>query len=192
MLQVAVRAKNSGAVRLFYDAHMYRKYHYHAPTAMVALTFVSAFVFLHQLGWMYGTLAFIPLFLACETLSQPYVHAGASRLPCGLAWGVIVSAFSCYFLLLSRHFGFLVHFIAVAYCACITYTLLRTMGTPPQHVYADSADSRNQLVQKIVEAERSSEEMRFCTTCLVDRSLATMHCSVSPGDHRPPATVPHS
>jgi hypothetical protein len=109
------------------------------------------------------------------------VHAGASRLPCGLAWGVIVNAFGCYFLLLSRHFGLLAHLTAMAYCASITYTLLRTMGTPPQHVYADSADARNQLVQKIVGAERASQDMRFCTTCLVDRSLASMHCSVSRG-----------
>lgn len=178
--EIAVKNKNTDMVRFLYDAGMYRKYPYHLPTAVAALGFASAFLCLEWGGWVYGTLAFIPILVLCETLSQPYIHAGASRLPCGLAWGVIITAIGYFYVRLAMYFGFLLHVLALAWSVSIPYTLLRTMFTVPQHVYGDSADSRRQLIQKILDTERAGDvPPRFCSTCLVDRASASMHCSVS-------------
>lgn len=37
---------------------------------------------------------------------------------------------------------------------------------------------RNRLVEKIVQRDYQLEDFKLCTTCLIDKTLASMHCGV--------------
>lgn len=45
-------------------------------------------------------------------------------------------------------------------------------------VHALSFINRNRLVEKIVQRDYQLEEFKLCTTCLIDKSLVSMHCGV--------------
>lgn len=142
--QVAVNGKNKEMVRFLYDAYLYNHLPYYTPVVTTALSFSSLFVCLHLGGWLYGLLAFVPLFLLGEALSQNYISSGSSRVPCGMAWAIIISAIFCYYSLLRRHFegNLLVEVLALLASVSICYTLVKTMAIVPLHMLSDSADAR--------------------------------------------------
>ena len=142
-VQVAVNAQSKEMVRFLYDAYLYKRLPFYTPLVTTALSFSSLFVCLHLGGWGYGLTAFIPMFLLGETLSQTYIERGGSRVPCGMAWAIICSAISCYYLLFRHHFSsLLVDALAAVSSVSIPYTLLKTMTTVPLHMLSDSADAR--------------------------------------------------
>lgn len=138
-----MNAKSKEMVRFLWDADMYKRFPYYLPVVTTALSFSSLFLCLHVGGWFYGMIAFVPLFLLGETLSQNYIVSGGSRVPCGMAWAIICSAIVCYYVLLRHHFNsLLVDALAAFSSLAIPYTLVKTMGTLPLHMVSDSADAR--------------------------------------------------
>lgn len=129
-------------VRFLYDAYLYKTLPYWAPMATAAASFCSLFVCLHLLGWLYGIAAYVVVFLLAESVSQSYIVRGESRAPCGMAWAIIVSAISCYYLLFSRYFSLYVDVLGVLFSIAIFYTLSKTTVTSPHSLYGNSADSR--------------------------------------------------
>mmetsp|Transcript_421 Transcript_421/g.733 ORF Transcript_421/g.733 Transcript_421/m.733 type:complete len:708 (+) Transcript_421:38-2161(+) len=192
----AVRGKNGPMVRFFFDIFLYRNFPYWLPIATTAACSGCALCLcLHYLGWLLGIACFVPLHFLGEALQQNSIHTGLSRVPCGQAWSVIVSAMACYFLTMSHDFSFACNAIGVVVSASIIYTFLRATTTVPLHLRgADSPSGRDLLVEKILQAEeqqlliaRQQEQgspqedeegdFKLCTTCLVDKSMASMHCS---------------
>lgn len=139
---MAVAAGNSDMVRFLYDAHLYKKLPYTFPLISAAASFCSLIVSLHFLGWVYGIAVYVVIFLLAESGSQSYIVRGESRAPCGMAWGIVLSAVCCYYLLYSRYFNLFVDVIGAAVSVVIFYTLYKTTTTAPHYLYGDSAESR--------------------------------------------------
>jgi len=129
-------------VRFLYDAYLYKSLPYWFPMATAAGSFCSLFVCLHCLGWLYGIMAYVVVFLSAESVSQSHIVRGESRAPCGMAWAIVVSAISCYYLLFSRYFGLYVDVLGVLFTVAIFYTLGKTTVTSPHSLFGNSADSR--------------------------------------------------
>lgn len=129
-------------VRFLYDAHLFKKLPYIIPLISAAASFASLIVCLHFLGWLYGIGAYVVIFLVGESGSQSYIVRGESRAPCGMAWGIVLSAVCCYYLLFSRYFNIFVDVFGAAVSLVIFYTLYKTTTTSPHYLYGDSADSR--------------------------------------------------
>lgn len=170
-------------VRFLYDAYLYKNLPYIFPMVSAAASFCSLIGSLHLLGWLYGVALYVVIFLAGESVSQSYIVKGESRAPCGMAWGIIISAVCCYYLLFSRHFCLLVDVVGGLVSVAIFYTLYKTTITSPHSLYADSSDARSRLVEQIVQHEQLGEPLRLCSSCLVDKSLVSMHCSVRTSQH---------
>lgn len=164
--------------RLFSDVYQYRKYPYFLPSLVSTLCYLSFFLCLEWCGWVSGTLLFAVIAFFTEKFIQPTIHCGSSRVPFGLACGVILVAFGYFYIVLSYHFGLAVHIVALFYTLIIPYSLFHTTTTMPHSARSDSAEECKLLINKIVEQERSGVEMRFCPTCLVDRANVSIHCSV--------------
>ena len=129
-------------VRFLWDAYLYRRLPFHLPTASIALCYLGAVVCLQWCGWLWGVLAIVPIYFLGELLSQPFISTGSSRLPCGLAWGIIVTAFSTFYTILYDHIGPVCRIVTFLYAVTISYTMIKTTATAPLHLHCDSADSR--------------------------------------------------
>mmetsp|Transcript_27769 Transcript_27769/g.61492 ORF Transcript_27769/g.61492 Transcript_27769/m.61492 type:complete len:609 (+) Transcript_27769:163-1989(+) len=176
----AVNSKNVSMVRFFWDASLYRRLPYWLPVASTAAVGCSFFLCLHLGGWVLGLLCFLPLQLLSEALGQPNIMTGSSRVPTGMALSVIASAMGCYFLTLASLFSFAFNVVAASLSAVILYSFYKACTTVPNHLSPATASSW--LVQKILQAEQqersgSGQQLRLCTSCLVDKSLASLHCS---------------
>ena len=92
-----MQSQNSEMVRFMYDAYMFKNLPFCTPIVTSAVSLSCFFVCLHFGGWLYGTIGYVPIKLLGESLDQSYITTGASRGPCGMAWGVIGSAVVSYF-----------------------------------------------------------------------------------------------
>lgn len=140
--QVAVAVGNSEMIRFLYDAYLFKKLPYTFPLISAAASFSSLIVSLHFLGWLYGIAAYVVIFLVGESASQAYIVRGESRAPCGMAWGIVLSAIGCYYLLFTQYFNLFVDVIGAMASLAIFYTLYKTTTSAPHFLYGDSADSR--------------------------------------------------
>lgn len=184
--QLAWSVKNLKLLRFFWDAYMYTKYPRELPIFVVAANLTFFFQSLQHFGWILGVFVWA-IFGACtEMINQATIPQGYSRVNCGLAWGIIFNAVSAYFFYIAqfhtRSFNLAVSFLVVVICV----SLRTSMVTKPQHLVDKGIDARNALAEKILRAEpilnsNGEEVMRnfkLCTTCLVDKGQASIHCKV--------------
>ena len=135
--------------------------------------------------------------------SQSTMVNAQSRWNCGWAWGVIITIVVTYFafVALDVHYFYSTYFTVNALVIC--GSLYLTMNTEPGHVshlgesiaakyawfcfsqYFVNIFVRDALVAKMLNAEeefavdpRKFSEVSICPTCLVDKSLASIHCAV--------------
>mmetsp|Transcript_22961 Transcript_22961/g.38431 ORF Transcript_22961/g.38431 Transcript_22961/m.38431 type:complete len:425 (-) Transcript_22961:36-1310(-) len=173
--------------RFLSDVMMYRHFPYWLPILTTAAAGCSFFLCLWYGGWIGGALAALPLYRIGDALSQPSIRTAKSRSQCGLAWMVVCSDIVCYFCTMARRFGASFNGIAALVSLSIVYTFLKTSTTTAKYLQPQQLEdegSRRLLIDKIVQSAESagrssgsSGHFRLCTTCLVDKSLASTHCS---------------
>jgi len=191
--KIAVKTRNSRFMRFLYDAFLYTRFPKSLPQMAIALSFFLTFVFPLFYGWFYGIAMDMALWFATSLLQQSSIRRGDSRFSNGWAWGVIITVTASYYYFISPYFSGhsdlyfdsnMDYFIGVLACL-IVYTLYHSMYTVPHHLICEDSLERKRIVQKIVESKPIVNEkgvpiavdFRLCSTCLTDKSLASIHCS---------------
>lgn len=196
--QMAKSARNLGMLRFFYDYYMYNHYPRIIPTLATALCIFLFFPILHYCGWMYGLIIFVPLCYGCDALSQSTLHHDSSRLNFGISWGIIAS-------IAVGHFVYVAPYISIWWTllgvlpllVTIVVTLILASTTSPVSLSKTGNDiyDDKHLEERLVQSGISEgplgggsitnqrqhvptdEKARLCSSCLVDKSRASTHCS---------------
>jgi palmitoyltransferase len=182
--QAAWSAKNLKLLRFYWDAYFYTKYPRILPMVVSAMNLTVLFQALQYFGWIYGLLVAGMWVLVSELFGQAAIFIGHSRASCGLAWGIILNAVGAYYIYVSPFYSSAFNYFIMAIVATICYSLAKTMQTKPQQLSDKGIDARNTLVSKMLHAEailntqgeEIGRDFRLCTTCLVDKSQASIHC----------------
>ncbi|KAJ1439796.1 ankyrin repeat-containing domain protein [Ochromonadaceae sp. CCMP2298] len=160
------------------DALMYKHCPRWLPTLSTALVGCGVFACLHWGGWLYGLPACAPLYVVGKWLEQASLRAGHSRPQCGMAWAIAVSTIGCYFLTIAHTCSAAFNTLAATVSALSLYTFVQACITIPLHLKpAAPGQQLEHLAEKYLQAEKQGRRFRLCTTCLVDRALASTHCS---------------
>lgn len=179
-------AKNIKLMRFYWDAFLYTKYPRFLPMVVAALNLTVLFQSLQHFGWLWGLLIAGLWTIASEAFGQAAIFIANSRASCGLAWGIILNAVGAYYMYISPFYSSTFNYFIHALVFTICYSLLKTMLTKPSHLSDRSVDARNDIAHKLLQSEpilnTNGEEVgrnfKLCTTCLVDKSQASIHCKV--------------
>lgn len=133
-------------IRFLFDIFMFRHFPQSLPVVIAAATFSLFFVCLHYFGWLYGLLLYCIIYLLSDTLSQSSLISESSRSSCGLAWGIIISSTTAYYVYLSNIYGGWWDLVIFTLSSIICYTLYRSMYTKPMHLVGNGEDSRYGLI----------------------------------------------
>ncbi|RYH29322.1 hypothetical protein EON65_08925 [archaeon] len=152
--QVAWRLRSSKAVRFLFDAYMYAHLPKWLPIGVTAASLFSFFLYLKAFDWLYGGLLFVLTEIAADSINQKYILRANSRMSCGFAWGVIISATWAYYRFVSKHLNFFWDGLISIWVVCIVYTLWKSMTTSPQVLRGEEDEtSTRTMVSKITEAQ---------------------------------------
>lgn len=196
-------AKNIKLMRFYWDAFLYTKYPRFLPMVVAALNLTVLFQSLQHFGWLWGLLFAGLWTIVSEAFGQAAIFIANSRASCGLAWGIILNAVGAYYMYISPFYSSTFNYFIHALVFTICYSLLKTMLTKPAHLSDRSVDARNDIAHKLLQSEpilnTNGEEVgrnfKLCTTCLVDKSAASIHCKVSamcaPRSATPDADIAH-
>lgn len=135
---------------------------------------------------------YIPIVFLQERATQPSIRGTWSRQVCGMTWGIITVIFLTHYLVLWGYMGLWRNIIGVTWEVVIVWTLAQTMATDPMCLHADSENklrladnlvsqaTQSLLVESLSKdlpaAPEKHQLVRLCSTCLVDKSLCSLHC----------------
>ena len=196
-LKLAWKEKNRTMIKFFLDFYMYAYLPFSLPIMLTAISFASMFPLLDYFGWFHGAVLLgFPACFTADALSQASIIAKNSRSSAGVAVGVILALTYCYFHHIARYHTKNFNTMVMILVGIIFITLWKSMRTPPLHLnHGDCNNNGNNsgnfgngsLADKIITSEilYSSQnttqyaglKFKFCTTCLIDKSLASTHCS---------------
>jgi hypothetical protein len=129
-------------LRFLFDAYCYTNFPKLIPIVTNAICMPTFFVLVEKLGWIYGLVSGVIIYILLEPLNQSTILVGSSRASCGFAWGLIVTITGYYFLSLSAEFSFFVNMIVATLAVCICYSLVSSTSTVPHHLQGQDAESR--------------------------------------------------
>eukprot|EP01041_Mallomonas_annulata_P008031 gene8030-16459_t len=188
--KLAAKLRNSHAIRFFYDMWLYR----HGPPLLTVLASASAlglfFLLVALHGKIYGPLYWVASLFLLEKLFLPTINDCNSDIEHGFAWGAVFTIAITYYLqlrpLLSHAMSQL---FGVGFLATVV-SLFMCARTKP-HGLRKNSDRQSTLAALLASSVQSNDggagggmgmgvgvdSFRLCSTCLVDKSQATMHCA---------------
>lgn len=174
--QLAKKHRNPRMLRFMVDLWQYTNFPKSTPIWVVILTIQLLFFLVHEYKLLYGLLIWGFLTICFEKAFQPSISHKMSRIHFGINWGLIIAIVWGYVLIVlpavSRPLTY-VFFVGVI---CTGLSLYLVSVKKPQ--MPKRTDAKNEAVASILSASPEvAAEFRVCTTCLSDKSLASMHCS---------------
>ena len=193
--QAAAAAKNATMMSFWVDVHLKMYMPAALPTVASSLCTAAPFICLYVWGWSLLTpVVAVAMILVLSRLTLGSISSSRT----GFAWGTIVTCESSYFLYVAEHYGPLTNAVVVFIGVSICYTLYQSTMTTTVALPRDA--DRKALVEAVALAgipEGPSAQdkpvdpaaaalgmaptpvhvPRLCTTCLADKTKATMHCS---------------
>ena len=150
--QLSIETKNRQMLRFLFDAFCYTHLPKSLPIALMAVAFAANFFLIQGLGWMYGLAADLLLYFLVSPALQSTITSANSRVSCGLAWGIILTVSTSYFVFLSSYFGRQMDYVVFVTLFLIVYCLYQAMRTPPLALAAHDFEDRRQVAEKILQA----------------------------------------
>ena len=193
--QVAARAANTTMLNFWFDLRVKMVVHPAVPTVASSLMLAAPLLLLHVMGWSW----FMPVaaVVAVSALKMLTLSSISSSRT-GFAWGNIITAEASYFLCAAPHYDTAVNVVVLALGVAICYTLYQSVTTTATAL--PRRTNRAALVEALAHAGGKegpgadgdgtaaatpdgtpppppAHVPRLCTTCLADKTQATMHCS---------------
>jgi hypothetical protein len=140
--RMTIETKNSRMMRFLFDAYVYTQFPKALPVILIALTMVCYFYSIHVLGAFYGIIADVALYLCISPLLQQTIMIANSRYSSGIAWGIILTVSSSYFVFLSSYYGRNMDYFVSMTLVMICYCLYKSTVTPPAALSTEDHDER--------------------------------------------------